>query len=76
MHEMQQNWIDRESIIELITLYYTKPKYSLKAIGDEVGCSRNTVKRYLFKFENGIEIPQLKDYDLKELHRVVQYGSA
>lgn len=66
----QENWLSREVVLKLLKMYYKYPGYSYKGIGDKVGCNRATVKRYVNRWESGIQIPQLNYHDTLEIKRI------
>ncbi len=68
----QTNWLQRLDVIKLIRLYLTYPKYSNRAIADEVGCGKQTVRKYKNAWENDDPIPQLETSDINNLKMINQ----
>ncbi len=68
----QTNWLQRIDVIKLISLYLKYPNYSNQAIANEVGCGKQTVRKYKRAWENKDPIPQLESTDINELKRTNQ----
>lgn len=69
--EARENWrLTREAILKLLKSHLLYPMYSYQTIGNEVGCNKKTVQRYIRKWENDDEIYQLEPCDIIELKRI------
>ncbi len=63
--------MQRSVVFKIIENYLKYPKYSYRAIGDDVGCNKKTVQRYVRKWESNEDIPQLEEGDVIELQAMV-----